>query len=32
MTQSKTNIAALTMMRQLGITWKAAWLVEHKLN
>jgi transposase-like protein len=31
MTQSKTNIAALAMMRQLGITWKAAWLLKHKL-
>lgn len=31
MTQSKTNIAALAMMRQLGITWKAAWLMKHKL-
>lgn len=31
MTQSKTNIAALAMMRQLGITWKAAWLIKHKL-
>ena len=31
MTQSKTNIAALAMMRQLGITCKAAWLMKHKL-
>lgn len=31
MTQSKTNIAALAMMRQLGISWKAAWLLKHKL-
>lgn len=31
MTQSQTNIAALAMMRQLGITWKAAWLLKHKL-
>jgi transposase-like protein len=31
MTQSKTNIAALAMKRQLGITWKAAWLLKHKL-
>ena len=30
-TQSKTNIAALAMMRQLGISWKAAWLLKHKL-
>ena len=31
MTQSKTNIAALVLMRQLGISWKAAWLLKHKL-
>jgi transposase-like protein len=31
MTQSKTNIAALALMRQLGISWKAAWLLKHKL-
>jgi transposase-like protein len=31
MTQSKTNIAALAMMRQLGVSWKAAWLLKHKL-
>jgi hypothetical protein len=31
MTQSKTNMAALAMMRQLGITFKAAWLIKHKL-
>ena len=30
-TQSKTNIAALALMRQLGICWKAAWLLKHKL-
>lgn len=30
-TQSKTNIAALAMKRQLGISWKAAWLLKHKL-
>lgn len=30
-TQSKTNIAALALMRQLGISWKAAWLLKHKL-
>jgi ribosomal protein L37AE/L43A len=30
-TQSKTNIAALALKRQLGITWKAAWLLKHKL-
>ncbi len=31
MTQSKTNIAALAMMRQLGVSWKVAWLLKHKL-
>lgn len=31
MTQSKTNIAALAMKRQLGISWKSAWLLKHKL-
>jgi len=30
-TRSKTNIAALAMMRQLGISWKASWLLKHKL-
>ena len=30
-TQSKTNIAALALMRQLGVSWKTAWLLKHKL-
>lgn len=30
-TQSKTNISALALRRQLGITWRAAWLLKHKL-
>jgi hypothetical protein len=30
-TQSKTNIAALALRRQLGVSWKAAWLLKHKL-
>lgn len=30
-TQSKTNISALALRRQLGVTWKAAWLLKHKL-
>ena len=29
-TQPKTNIAALALMRQLSISWKAAWLLKHK--
>src|SRR5471032_1465801 len=31
MTQSKTNIAALALMWHLGVSWKAAWLLKHKL-
>ena len=31
MTQSKTNIAALSLMRHLGVSWKTAWLLKHKL-
>ena len=31
MTQSKTQIAALALMRHLNISWKAAWLLKHKL-
>ncbi|MBY8965954.1 IS1595 family transposase [Algiphilus sp. NNCM1] len=31
MTQSKTQIAALALMRHLDISWKAAWLLKHKL-
>lgn len=30
-TQSKTNIAALALHRQLGVSWKTAWLLKHKL-
>lgn len=30
-TQSKTQIAALALRRQVGISWKAAWLLHHKL-
>ena len=30
-TQSKTNIAALALRRQLGISWRAAWLLKHKV-
>lgn len=31
MTQAKTQIAAMELMRHLGISWKAAWLLKHKL-
>lgn len=31
LTQSKTQIAALALRRQLGVSWKTAWLIHHKL-
>ncbi len=31
MTQSKNAVSALELMRQLGVTYKTAWLVKHKL-
>ena len=31
LTQSKNAIAALELMRQLGVTYKTAWLMKHKL-
>jgi transposase-like protein len=31
LTQSKTQMAAMDLMRHLGITWRAAWLLKHKL-
>jgi hypothetical protein len=31
LTQSKNAIAALELMRQLGVSYKTAWLVKHKL-
>ena len=31
MTQSKNSISALELMRQLGVTYKTAWLIKHKL-
>ncbi len=31
LTQSKNNIAALELMRSLGVTYKTAWLVKQKL-
>jgi transposase-like protein len=30
-TQSKTQIAALALRRQVGVSWKTAWLLHHKL-
>ena len=31
LTQSKNNIAALELMRHLGVSYRTAWLVKHKL-
>ena len=31
LTQSKNSISALELMRQLGVCYKTAWLVKHKL-
>lgn len=31
LTQSKNNVAALELMRLLGVCYKTAWLVKHKL-
>jgi len=31
MTQSKNTVAGLELMRQLGVSYKTAWLVKHKL-
>lgn len=30
-TQSKTNMAALELRRKIGVSWKSAWLLKHKL-
>lgn len=30
-TQSKNSISALELMRQLGVSWRTAWLIKHKL-
>jgi transposase-like protein len=30
-TQSKTQMAALALRRQVGVSWKTAWLLHHKL-
>jgi ribosomal protein L37AE/L43A len=31
LTQSKNNVSALELMRQLGVCYKSAWLLKHKL-
>lgn len=30
-TQSKNNVSALELKRQLGVAWRTAWLLKHKL-
>ena len=32
LTQSKNNVAALELMRHLGVCYKTAWLMKHKLQ
>ena len=31
LTQAKNNVAALELMRHLGVCYKTAWLIKHKL-
>lgn len=31
LTQAKNNVSALELRRQLGVNWRTAWLVKHKL-
>ena len=31
LTQSKNNVSALELMRQLGVSYRTAWLVKHKI-
>ena len=31
LTQSKNNVSALELMRHLGVCYKTAWLVKHKI-
>jgi len=31
LTQSKNNVAALELMRQLGVSYRTAWLMKHKI-
>lgn len=31
LTQAKNNVSALELMRQLGVSWRTAWRVKHKL-
>jgi ribosomal protein L37AE/L43A len=31
LTQSKNNVSALELMRQIGVSYRSAWLVKHKI-
>lgn len=31
LTQAKNNVSALELMRQLGVNWRTAWRIKHKL-
>jgi hypothetical protein len=31
LTQSKNNVSALELMRQLGVNYRSAWLIKHKV-
>ena len=31
LTQSKNNVSALELMRQLGVSYRTAWLIKHKI-
>ena len=31
LTQSENNVAALELMRHLGVSYRSAWLIKHKL-
>lgn len=31
LTQAKNNVSALELMRQLGVSWRTAWRLKHKL-
>jgi len=31
LTQAKNNVSALELMRQLGVSWRTAWRMKHKL-
>jgi hypothetical protein len=31
LTQAKNNVSALELMRQLGVSYRSAWLIKHKL-